>query len=123
MTQVHAPRKKLELKTAFVLVLLLAGVLQLPVWAEDGQTQKRKKPPSTMVEGYPMYELLPKDGIPAIDNPEFVPANEADGFMQDEEPVLGVVHNGEAHAYSLWTLDHHEIVNDTVGGAHLAATW
>ena len=43
--------------------------------------------------------------------------------MKDSEPVLGVVLNGEARAYSLWHLDAHEIVNDTLAGTAIAATW
>jgi hypothetical protein len=43
--------------------------------------------------------------------------------MSPEEPVLGLVVNGESRAYSLWQLDAHEIVNDVVGGVPLAATW
>ncbi len=74
-------------------------------------------------EGDPMYTLLALDAIPAIRTPEFVSGEAADQQMQDDEPVLGVVIDGEAHAYSLWQLDHHEIVNDTLGGRAIAATW
>jgi hypothetical protein len=28
-----------------------------------------------------------------------------------------------AKAYSLWQLDHHEIVNDTLGDVPIATTW
>jgi len=74
-------------------------------------------------DGDPMYTLLDVDAIPAIRVPTFVSGEAADLQMQDDEPVLGVVIDGEAHAYSLWQLDHHEIVNDTVGGRAIAATW
>lgn len=74
-------------------------------------------------DGDPMYTLLDVDVIPAIRVPTFVSGEAADLQMQDDEPVLGVVIGGEAHAYSLWQLDHHEIVNDTVGGRAIAATW
>ena len=39
------------------------------------------------------------------------------------EPVLGIVLDGEALAYSLWQLDAHEIVNDEIKGTAIAATW
>jgi hypothetical protein len=42
--------------------------------------------------------------------------------MRDDEPVVGVVHNGVAKAYSTWDLDHDEIVNDQVGGKAVAVT-
>jgi hypothetical protein len=74
-------------------------------------------------QGDPMYSVLPVDAIPAIREPAFVTGEAADRQMRPDEPVLGVVIGGEAHAYSLWQLDAHEIVNDTVGGRAIAATW
>lgn len=43
--------------------------------------------------------------------------------MRDDEPVIGVVVDGVARAYSTWFLDHHEIVNDTFGDEPVAVTW
>jgi hypothetical protein len=74
-------------------------------------------------DGDPMYSLLPLDAIPAIHDPEFVTGADADRQMQDDEPVLGLEIDGDPRAYSLWQLDTHEIVNDTVGGRAIAATW
>ena len=68
-----------------------------------------------MVQGSPMTTLLPPDAIPAISDPAFVTAEEADAFLADDEPVLGLVHEGVAKAYSIWQLDRHEIVNDRIG--------
>lgn len=80
--------------------------------------------PFELVEGEPMFTVLPLDAIPAIDAPEFVSAAEAEAFLQPEETVLGVVGpEGTAKAYSAWQLDSHEIVNDVVDGAAIAATW
>jgi hypothetical protein len=67
--------------------------------------------------------VLPPDAIPAIDNPQFVPVAEADGFMRPDEPVLGVTDGKLAKAYSIWQLNHHEIVNDRLGSLALAVTW
>ena len=67
--------------------------------------------------------LLPRDAIPAIDEPQFVSAAEADEAYDDEEAVLGVDINGDARAYSIPVLSSHEIVNDTVGGVKIAVTW
>lgn len=74
------------------------------------------------LDGDPIVTLLPPDGIPAIDKPRFAPASKSK-FMQDGEPVVGVVHNGVAKAYSIWHLDRHEVVNDDFGGDPLAVTW
>ncbi len=63
----------------------------------------------------------PKDGIPSIDDPQFVPVAEAE--LPDKEPVIGLVINGDARAYPLRILIWHEIVNDVVGGVPVAVTF
>lgn len=67
--------------------------------------------------------LLPKDGIPAIDEPEYVSAKEAGGFMQPNEMVIGINIKGDKRAYSVPLLSSHEIVNDVVGGSAVSVTW
>lgn len=67
--------------------------------------------------------VLPRDAIPSIDKPEFQPAEKADGVMQDEELVIGLVGATEQRAYSTWQLDRHEIVNDVFEGKPVAVTW
>ena len=51
----------------------------------------------------PYYEVLsggpPKDGIPAIDNPQFVSIAGAEEWMEDVEPVIMIERNGDARAY------------------------
>jgi hypothetical protein len=70
-----------------------------------------------------MVTLLPRDAIPAVDNPEFLTAAEADAFYDADELVIGVVFDGDARAYSIPYLSNREIVNDTVGGVKIAVTW
>ena len=75
-------------------------------------------------EGYSrdaIETLLPFDAIPAIRNPQFVSASEAE--LGDSAPVIGVSFKGEHHAYSIYLLNGHEIVNDVVGGVKIATTW
>ena len=74
-------------------------------------------------EKYRIVTLLPRDAIPAIDNPIFLPAPEAALSHRPDELVMGVSYNGESHAYSVGVLSSHEIVNDTVGGRKIAVTW
>ena len=69
----------------------------------------------------PIRTLLPFDAIPAITDPQFVSASEAK--LDADAPVIGVTFNGESHAYSLYLLNGHEIVNDVVGGLNIAPTW
>jgi len=68
-----------------------------------------------------VQQLLPRGGIPAIFEPEFVSAQEAE--LPDSAWVLGVYLNGDARAYDLNLLNHHEVVNDVVGGQPVAPVW
>jgi hypothetical protein len=68
-----------------------------------------------------LHVVLPRDAIPSIDKPSFEPA--ATAKLDDREPVLGVVGEGEQRAYSTWQLDRHEIVNDVFEGKPIAVTW
>lgn len=62
-----------------------------------------------------------RDAIPALTTPEIAGANAS--FMRDEDRVLGVVQNGAARAYPFGILWWHEVVNDTLGGAPVLATY
>jgi hypothetical protein len=64
----------------------------------------------------------PKDGIPAIWDPTFLPVAE-ETRLDDREPVLTLEMAGEARAYPLRYLMWHEIVNDRVGGMPVAVTY
>lgn len=74
-------------------------------------------------DGDPVYSVLPRGSIPAIDAPQFVSGEQADAQMAPEEPVFGLIVGDGIRAYSLWQLDGHEVVNDTIGGTAIAATW
>ncbi len=79
--------------------------------------------PPERYEDLEIVTLLPQDAIPAIDNPQFLSAAEADEFYDPDELVMGVEFGGEARAYSVPFLSRHEIVNDTVSGVKIAVTW
>ncbi len=79
---------------------------------------KHSVPFSDIMSGGP-----PKDGIRAIDKPEFVGIGAADGWLKPREPVILFVHGSDARAYPLQILIWHEIVNDTVGGLPVAITF
>jgi len=57
----------------------------------------------------------PRDGIPAIMNPRFEPADKAT-WLRDNDLVAGISIGGTERAYPLRILVWHEAVNDTVGG-------
>lgn len=63
-----------------------------------------------------------RDCIPAIDEPRFVAADEAD-FLKDDEFVVAIDHAGVRKAYPTRIMLAHEIVNDDVGGEPLAITF
>ena len=55
------------------------------------------------------------DGIPPLDHPEMILAQEAD-YLGANELVFGVALNGDVRAYPYRFMDWHEMLNDTVGG-------
>jgi hypothetical protein len=64
-----------------------------------------------------------RDGIPAIDDPEFLPAAE-ETALDAMEPVMTYAPQGSpARAYPMRYLTWHEIVNDTVAGVPVAVTF
>jgi hypothetical protein len=97
-----------------ILALLLAGcggqATPLPATTE-----------ATDVPEYSWSQLLPRDGIQPIYDPEFVPADEA-GYA-DDELVMGVAIGGEAKAYPVGLLNRREMVNDELAGIPILVTW
>ena len=75
----------------------------------------------------PYSEILsggpPKDGIPAIDSPQFISISEADEWLHDLEPVIVFQEQDDIRIYPLQILIHHEIVNDIVGGRPVTITF
>jgi hypothetical protein len=63
----------------------------------------------------------PRDGIPSIDRPRFVPAGKAG--LAPEDRVLGVLHRGVSRAYPVRILNWHEIDNDRIAGDPVAITY
>lgn len=64
----------------------------------------------------------PRDGIPAIDRPVFVPAAQATHLKPDDR-VLGVEWRGIARAYPINILNWHEVVNDRFGDDAVVVTF
>ena len=102
-----------------VLTALIVGLS----FAATTAVQRPQPKVVATVAGEDVYDVLPLGAIPAIDQPTFLSGEAAEAQMQPGEPVLGVVVEGEARAYSLWQLDAHEIVNDLIAGSAIAATW
>ncbi len=64
----------------------------------------------------------PRDGIPAIDDPRFVPAREADHLAPDAA-VLSLTAFGETRAYPVTIMSWHEVVNDWIGDLPVVITY
>ena len=64
----------------------------------------------------PVREILrggpPRDGIPALDNPNMLSIQKSK--LKAQQRVLGLSIDGEARAYPINILNWHEIVNDTI---------
>ncbi len=65
----------------------------------------------------------PKDGIPAIDAPQFVAPAAADQWLGEKEPVLLMRRDGQVKIYPLQILMWHEIVNDRIGDTAVTVTF
>ncbi|MEM7670902.1 MAG: DUF3179 domain-containing (seleno)protein, partial [Pseudomonadota bacterium] len=65
----------------------------------------------------------PKDGIPAIDDPQFITVSD-EGRLSDREAVVTLELDGERpRAYPIRYLMWHEIVNDRVGDTPVSVTY
>ena len=63
-----------------------------------------------------------RDGIPAIDEPKFLPVMEVD-FLKDDDLLMSMSLGGVTRGYPIRILDHHEIVNDQIGDLAFAVTY
>jgi hypothetical protein len=88
--------------------------------------------PNWLVSLDDIYSGAPKDGIVAIDKPEFYTVSDFfkpnsivnDNFyLVDTTLVTGIIVNGEAKAYPHAVLNWHEIVNDYVGGIPISVMY
>ena len=65
----------------------------------------------------------PRDGIPALDDPTFIPVSD-DTVLAPREPVITLEIAGTSpRAYPIRYLTWHEIVNDQVGDIPVAVTF
>ncbi len=62
------------------------------------------------------------DGIPSLDNPTLLAADEAD-YLLDDDLVFGVEINGDARAYPLRIMGWHEMFNEVIGGVPVALAY
>lgn len=109
-------------------IVLLSAVLFLLFLSEqiysqklsgfDTNVEKRSIDLNELIDGGPG-----KDGIPSLDNPNFVSQQEAEEWLNEREPVIALEINGEAKAYPIQILIWHEIVNDQLSGVPVSVTF
>lgn len=83
-----------------------------------GRTNSRKE---VNIDVRQFQQLIPRDGINPIYNPEFIPGSPSP--LDLAELVIGVEINGESKAYPIGPLRSREMVNDVVGGVPVLVTW
>ncbi len=115
--------------TLAVLLLLSAGASSAAEEQDDVSAFKLRthaKDVKASIDTKEVFEGTrlrePRDAIPAIWDPESIPAAQATGLAPEDE-VLGVVVGKEARAYPIKVLDHHEMVNDVLGGRPIAPNY
>ena len=106
-----------------LLPLMAIGILLFAV-PILGQTVADRPPSGAQTEfktdfskhSVPYTEILsggpPKDGIPAINTPNFISVAEADTWLKPKEPVVLFRLADDIRAYPIQILMWHEIVND-----------
>lgn len=113
----------LRILMAFVLALLpLRGLAEPEFWQNEWPGTDFS---ITSLDSW--GEILsggpPRDGIPALNDPDFLSVSEAQG-LGAREPVMVVQIGAEpARAYPIRYLIWHEIVNDSVAGIPVAVTF
>lgn len=65
----------------------------------------------------------PKDGIPAVTNPDMESVETASAWLSERSPVIALEIEGEARAYPQAILMWHEIANDVIQDVPVAVTF
>lgn len=104
--------------TMIIRKLLMVGFVALAFLILPGFNLDRTLVPKEKI----LSGGVPKDGIPAILEPRFIPANRAD-FPKPNDEVIGVTINGTAKAYPIKILNFHEVVNDSFGDIPVVVTF
>jgi len=106
-----------------VQLLFLLGLLGLMSCKFDDENPGNSRSEDWLIPAGEVLDGGPgKDGIPSVDNPQFESTSE-NTYLDNDNLVVGIVHDGIAKAYAHRILDWHEIVNDQVGDRFVALTY
>ena len=64
----------------------------------------------------------PRDGIPALNAPQFIPAH-MNKNLQIDDYVMGIEIMGTSHAYPIRIMNWHEVVNDKINNKNIVVTY
>lgn len=116
----------------FALLLSLGLAPLLPAQGEAAESPKEEPawkrlagPDVFTEESYDREGMraAARDAFPVLDHPEMVLAAAGSKEIDDAEPVIGVVIEGEARAYPISVMGGVELVNDTCGAVPFAVSW
>lgn len=123
---------------AVAAVLAVAGILALVVRPGSISSRGDGHDPSTYGFDFGCLQVsgivaggMGRDGLHPIDKPETVAGTQVATINEEHrgkllvgsDRVIGVVINGQARAYPLRLLRWHEVINDVLGGEHIAVTY
>ena len=103
--------------TGFPLAPAAAAPASGPAALANFNTDRLQIPAERIHDGGP-----PKDGIPALTDPDTVPIADAH-FLEPGDRVIGVEIGGETRAYPMKVLNWHEVVNDELGGVPIVVVY
>jgi hypothetical protein len=124
-----------EIYVALILIGIIVGACYLNVCLMCDKVAKRSDahPQTTSSPSFNLERISvdpkkilsggpPKDGIPALTNPQMVYAGETE-YLRPSDRVVGIFINNEARAYPLRILQWHEVINDEAGNISFAVVY
>ncbi len=108
----------------YFLPVLIFGPQETPRPAQVGKsTPEPSLPEGPPPPGLPIVAWGKRHHFPVIRDPWYVRADQKQFTPADSEPVLGLVINGQARAYSTNQLNENEMVVDEVAGVPILVTY
>lgn len=102
--------------TLILLVAVLIAITTISVFGAEEEKIAILK--SNIVSGGP-----PPDGIPPIENPQYISIEEADKLLEAEDAVFLANFEGETYVFPQRIMVWHEIVNEEINGRKLSITY
>lgn len=99
-------------KLPVVLIITVLGILALGAVILNGNNSINDNTTGDNIFNDNIITLLPADGIPSIDNPQYWDVTQANSYLANADIIFGFVHNGVPKAYPQRILVWHEIVNE-----------